>query len=536
MSRAGHNLGLLALVLLGVALFALPALSYPLGRDHGAFADVAQALLRGQTLYVGIWDQKPPLIYLLYAAVFSLFGANTAAIWSFDLGWTLLTCVALYLLGQQLYTAGAGAVAAFAYGVSYYSYTYIYLAQTDSFMILPLVVAIYCVVRGRGEQGWGWWLVAGVALAVAFWFKYTALFLLLPLGYELLTCTLNWRQRGGKAIALVVGFIVACVPFIVYLVVGGAWAEFVKTIVIDQAYDSYGFNRGLLDALGQRVGGIIVFHIGLWALAMVALAQSLSQPSQSWREPVAHRLLWLWLLGAFIAMLLQHKFFPYHWLPMLAPLALLAARGAILALNWAGWAQALPHLMPSWRSALLIAVLLLVIASRIIKEDTQIYPQFVTYLSGATSSAEYLGNFDGDGNSPSESASTQQQVADYLRTHTTPTDRIFVWSFTPQIYFLSQRQSNSRFIYIFPLISPWTPPQWQNEFLAAQNTTPAAYFVISHEDNLPLNNGRVGDALTLLKYLPAMQQIIARDYVLATNIEDFSVYRYRLLPATQPNR
>ena len=48
--------------------------------DEGVFAATAQRLLHGGMLYTESWDDKPPLVFLLYAAVQALAGPSMLAL------------------------------------------------------------------------------------------------------------------------------------------------------------------------------------------------------------------------------------------------------------------------------------------------------------------------------------------------------------------------------------------------------------------------------------------------------------------------
>ena len=68
-------------MLLATILWRLPSLfDPPWVNDEGTYFAVAQAMARGYRLYVGIWENKPPAIYLLFEAVFRLAGASLVAV------------------------------------------------------------------------------------------------------------------------------------------------------------------------------------------------------------------------------------------------------------------------------------------------------------------------------------------------------------------------------------------------------------------------------------------------------------------------
>src|SRR5437588_3311418 len=52
----------------------------PWVNDEGTYFAVAQAMAHGYKLYAGVWENKPPALYLVYSAVYHPFGASLIAI------------------------------------------------------------------------------------------------------------------------------------------------------------------------------------------------------------------------------------------------------------------------------------------------------------------------------------------------------------------------------------------------------------------------------------------------------------------------
>ncbi len=48
----------------------------PWVNDEGTYFAVAQAMAHGYRLYADVWENKPPGLYLLYTAVYHLFGVS----------------------------------------------------------------------------------------------------------------------------------------------------------------------------------------------------------------------------------------------------------------------------------------------------------------------------------------------------------------------------------------------------------------------------------------------------------------------------
>jgi hypothetical protein len=103
----------LALGLAVLVVAALPVFCATFINDDATYAVVAQKLNEGGRLYHDAVDNKPPLIYATFEAIFALFGASTMA--AVKLATLLVNAGALgllFLIGRALFDRRVGAAAA----------------------------------------------------------------------------------------------------------------------------------------------------------------------------------------------------------------------------------------------------------------------------------------------------------------------------------------------------------------------------------------------------------------------------------------
>lgn len=72
----------------------------PFNPDAGAYAVIAHELLNGQTLYIDIWDHKPPVIYMTYAVAEMLLGYSDLTIIILNLFAAILVLFGLFFAGK----------------------------------------------------------------------------------------------------------------------------------------------------------------------------------------------------------------------------------------------------------------------------------------------------------------------------------------------------------------------------------------------------------------------------------------------------
>ena len=174
-------------ILLGLSivffLFRLPSLTEPYWYgDEGIYHAIGMGLRDGRLLYSEIWDNKPPLLYLIYT-IFSeqfyirflslLFGV--ASVWAFfQLATTLLKDKKAEIAATVFFTI--------LFGIPLLEGN---IANAENFMLLPIILAcclFYATITKEQENGTGRTsFIAGILLGFAFLTKTVALFDLLAL-------------------------------------------------------------------------------------------------------------------------------------------------------------------------------------------------------------------------------------------------------------------------------------------------------------------------------------------------------------------
>src|SRR5260221_5506199 len=122
----------------GFFLLRLPSLFEPYWYgDEGIYEVIGYAMRHGRILYSGIWDNKPPLLYLIYA-LFSgdQFGAKLASLLVGVLSVVVLYFLAKKRLVKRLHVYIATGFFTVLFGIPLLEGN---IANAENFMLLPIM-------------------------------------------------------------------------------------------------------------------------------------------------------------------------------------------------------------------------------------------------------------------------------------------------------------------------------------------------------------------------------------------------------------
>lgn len=508
--RGRDRLALVAALLCALP-FAAATLSLPFGRDQGIYAWSGDRLLAGVPLYAGVFTFKPPMTPIVHAASQLMFGHSMFAIRAFDVVWTLATVAMMSAFARR--SSGSrtwGVLAAMWWGYIYHSLDFWTVSQTDGWANLPLAVAFVLVTTWRDDETDRWRLVdhatAGVMLGVAFMFKYT---LAIYAPFLLIVPLLRHGRAGIKdVVAIIAGGLASLAGFGVWLAWAGSLGAFIDTqlhVTLPYTSDLPRSRDGVLVRLGIYFGKID--NLGWFALVtssiglIAAIGVAWRRRDRTDRRTVAALALSAWAFGGLFSAWIQGKYFPYHFLPLIAPIALL---GSALPTHLLEVAAARTHRrwLPIAGAVAVFAGLAIAppfpdrwrVVARIATRDTTLDAQARKYRTRDMSMTTCL------------------DVAAWIRAHSLPTDPIFVWGYDPVIYFLSERPQVSRFPYTYPMVVAWSPPEMRLELMDALNANPPIVIGIASHDATPTVMGHNKDSWQTFQEFPALKDFVDQRY------------------------
>ncbi len=378
----------MALTALTVVLRAPTIVRRLFDPDEAAIGVQAMVVRAGGTLYTDIFDRKPPLPPLLYAASFTITDSTDVRLMRVVVLVMLAVCgivVALDLWrrfgptsawwGGVLIITGSMALFPADAGAANYAH----------FAVLPATVALLWSRRGTLPTA----VVAGVAIGVAILCRQSWLLGVVP---ACVSVGLRGRWRNVGPFLGAAALTVATTGF--YAPLGRFWEWNVT--------NSPGFvfaGTGVASATGKglaSLGGFVAFHPVLTIAAGIVFAAGIAALRQ--RRLPDDIDLWLWTASGLAAWAAGLRFFGHYWLQVVPPLVLLAVP---VVSRWTGRRRllaiggvALPGLV-AW-------ILLFVPGSFHHRPD------------------------------PTD-------LAAFVRSHTTSADRVFVWGSYPEVLLAADR-------------------------------------------------------------------------------------------------
>jgi hypothetical protein len=459
-----------------------PSLAYPPSWDMSVHIYVAREwLARGAMPYRDTFDHKGPGLYALHALALRLFGD---AMW----GYRLLELAMVFALGvvcawlaapaSRRPEPGVVGVSVFAANVFAFGFLdYWNTAQGELACALLTTAGVLATRRVEGHRTAA--VVAGLLGGAATLVKPTAL----PLVAISAFVMARRARRDGRAGTLRwFGGALLALPAltVAYFALRGALPAAVDSLVfanrvyVLDEHTAHGA-RGALHAIA-----LALRHFGFPAKVVIACAIAgpvLSRLRRRRFEFECHALAAAMLLVGFATVVMQWKFFLYHWS--------IAAGGVVLvAANWTVIARRLFGTMRApFVAAPVVAVAIWLAFVRTGNEDWALWRDnaqlTARWAAGAVDDdtfAQRIAREPGKRDYRSLKA-----IAEWIRERTRPDDYILVRGESAEIYVLSGRRAPGRFFWSLFLSSPtraYHREAWLREDALAIATHPPRYVVV----------------------------------------------------------
>jgi len=385
--------------------------------DEGVYQTLGIAIRAGRLLYRDIFDNKPPLLYLLYSFVSS----DQFMIRLLSLIFGLLSVIVFFYLCKKLFEnvkAAYVATGAFAilFGLPLIEGN---IANAENFMLLLNISAGYLILKSLDTKiqntKYKILLLAGLALGLSFLFKIVAVFDFAAFAAFLFFANYSRKLLGifkveafinevRNLLPLLIGFVIPIAITTLYFVFNHAFKDFLTaTLFSNVGYVGYG-NAFIIPQ------GFLIFKLML----LGSFSLFVFWKRKTYGLSFAFISLWL-AFSLFNAYFSQR---PYtHYVLVLLPAFCLTIGLFILSKNFSKLAGVL-------MLSTFIAVLL---SFNFYFKTVFYYQNFAAFILGRQSVTSYEKFFD-------NSVPLNDEIVNYIDLYAKASDNIFLWGNNAQLY------------------------------------------------------------------------------------------------------
>ena len=420
---------LVALVAIAtVIVIRVRLLGTPLERDEGEYAYAGQLLLQGIPPYKLVYSMKFPGTGMAYAVMMAIFGQTAIAIHLGLLVINVVTCVLVFLLGRQLFGLTAGRVGSASYAVLSLGIPVLGLACHATHFVMLFAVAGLLVLTSQLDRKTHIF-ASGTLFGMALLMKQPgALFVFFGASYLLCNDICRGRNMKETFLRAMVFITAAILPLGITCLVlwhAGVFDRF-WFWTIDYARE-YGGEVTLSRGIGlfvQNSWRVIGSAWELWLLAAYGLIIGLYQRATRTSTGVVAGFLFFSLLAMCVGL-----FFREHYFILILPAVSLLVGVALSQLRE----------QVTKCSALIQPLPMIIVFAVLMLPVWQERDLFFRLTPTAVVQTIY----------PRNPFVESTKIAEFVRDHTNPDDRIAVFGSEPQIYFYARRHSATGYVYTY---------------------------------------------------------------------------------------
>jgi hypothetical protein len=424
-------------VLFASCLLRTSIADIPLERDEGEYGYIAQRWLAGELPYQSSFNQKFPGTFLAYAVITGILGESPGAIhWGAQV-WSMATLTLVFLLGWRLFSAPAGIAAAAFAALLVGDYTVLgNAANTETFAILFFAGSFLAALNAVGRDSLAWSFAAGALGAAGMVCKQPGVF---NLAFVVLYIAWATKLRVARIAATIAGAAAVLGLVFLYFAANGAWGDFYdNTIGHNLSYAArvpLEMYPELFWLTFSKILGSFwpVYLLAAWGLLGPVIRRS-APAAAGTPNPnlLANALAVLVWLGFCCLAVSVGGYFRHHYFIQIIPaVALLAGLGVTQVAPSAGrFGERLPYVLCGLATVYVVSMA----------------PWY--YLPG--SAEEKCRRLYADNPFPES-----QEIAQFIAANSSPGDSVLVVGSEPQILHYSKRRSATRYILMYPLMTPF---------------------------------------------------------------------------------
>ncbi len=454
------------LILGGTVFFLrLPSLFEPFTYgDEGIYLTLGQAIRRGLVLYRDIHDNKPPLLYLL-AAIAGNFSYYRAALFF----WSLATIYLFYQLSCLLFkNKNAKILSTFIFALLTSIHTFEgNVGNAENFMMLPTIAAmllIYQISNTKYQNNnlkLKNYFIAGILFSLAALFKIPAAFDFPTILFWAFLLFLNQRKKDYLLftiyyLLLIIGFLLPILISLIYYASRGALNQYLKAAFFQNIPYLASWAGTQVQTWGGLPYPLLIRGTLLMGVVVILFL---------FRKKLASSVILMvsWFSFSLFAALLSSRPYPHYLLQVIPALAL--SFGLVFSKNK-------EKIVPFVLSFLLVFSFLYFKFWHY--PNISYYRNFYQFAFGFKTKESYFNYFG-------EQTKSLYHTATFLKLHTSPKEKIFIWGNQPSIYALANRLPTGRYTVAYHIIDF----NGYEETMNALRKNPPPYIIVSAEEKRP---------------------------------------------------
>ncbi len=450
-------------------LLRLPSLFEPYWYgDEGIYQAVGMLIRAGHPLYSGAWDNKPPLLYLMYA----LFNSDQFALRSLSLIFGIFSTWFIFLISDLIFPKSRK--------ISYLI-TVIYvlgfgtrliegnIANAENFMLFPILLSAFLVLKSKVKENSikkRLLFISGIILSLAFLTKIVAAFDLVAFS-AFVFITSEEKIKAvirNELIPFFGGFGIPVVIAVAYFLITNNFRDFLNAFLLGNVgYVGYG-NTFFIPQ------GLLYLKLIVLFLFVVCLYLQRKRLSYSFI-----------FINLWFALSLFNAFFsqrPYtHYLLVLLPSFCLMI-GLVITQKANRYFSL---------GFLILGFLFVTYSFGFKGKNLAYYENFVSYCLGKKSTEAYQNFFDR--NTPRD-----YKLASFIKLNTSQSDSIFIWGNNAEVYKLSNKTPIMRYVVAYHITQY---PGAVSEMKTAISTKKPKLILVMPKSSVPLTLPNSNYTLTL---------------------------------------
>lgn len=461
-------------------LLRLPSLFEPYWYgDEGIYEVLGSAIRHGRILYQGIWDNKPPLLYIVY----SIFNGDQFYVRILSLIFGILSTITFYYLCKKIFIQNRHQEKIVMWSTGVFALLFALpivegnIANAENFMLFPILLSALLILSEKTSPKI--YFAAGALLGVSFLFKIVALFdfaafsvFLFMINFKVPAQKITFGKKITQVFTLLLPFIIGFViPILVtsLFFLGPPFKYFIQaTFTQNVGYVGYG-NKLIIPQ------GFLILKL----LALLGFNFYLFTRREKFSKSALFILVWF-SFSLFSAFFSQR---PYtHYLLVLLP-------SICLFIGLISWEKKYKLQF----TVLLAVSLFLIFTSFNLYGKTPFYYQnFISFILGSKTVAEYRGFFD-------RRTVVDYEIAQYIKAKTTAEDNIFIWGNNAQVYKLADKLPPGRYTVAYHMTAYKDGLSSTQE--ALEVTKPKFIIIMPNVSTIPFSLYRYGNAMQIEKVL-----------------------------------